>query len=108
MPVIALAMAAIMFGAAVALGGCQRAGTSLTCSGETFKIDFGDKAATVMLPDNTSANLPKLEQPQAAGAATVYSNGRMTFTRLETAGLPPLVKFARGKMAFQECVASGG
>jgi hypothetical protein len=108
MRVIALAMVTTMCGVAVALGGCQKAGTSLTCGGETFKVDFGNSAATVALPDNTSANLPKLEQPQAAGAATVYSDGHMTFTRLETAGLPPLVKFARGKMAFQECVASGG
>jgi hypothetical protein len=92
-----------MLASLLALGGCQRSGTELVCGSDTFKVDFGDKAATVWLADKSSASLSKLEQPAAAGRATVYTNGAMTFTRLETPGAPPVIKFARGKMAFEEC-----
>jgi hypothetical protein len=87
----------------LALGACQKVGTELVCGADTFKVDFGDRAATVTSSDGSSANLARLEQPAAAGTATVYTNGLMTFTRLETPGAAPVIKFARGKMAFQEC-----
>jgi hypothetical protein len=99
MKTIGLAILASLF----ALGGCQKVGTELVCGADTFKVDFGDKAATVTSADKSTASLAKLEQPAAAGAATVYTNGVMTFTRLDTPGASPVIKFARGRMAFQEC-----
>jgi hypothetical protein len=92
-----------MLASLLLLGGCQKVGTELTCGGDTFKVDFGDKAAAVTSSDKTSASLPKLEQPGAAGAAAVYTNGVVTFTRLEAPGKAPVIKFARGRMAFEEC-----
>ena len=87
----------------LAFGGCAKVGTEMSCGGETFKVDFGDKAANVTSSDASSARLPLLEQPSAAGAAKVYTNGAMTFTRLEPAGAAPVVKFARGRMTFTDC-----
>jgi hypothetical protein len=99
MKAIDLAMLACL----LVLGGCQKVGSEMSCGGETFKVDFGDKAANVTSSDKSSASLPLLERPSAAGAAKVYTNGVMTFTRLEPAGAAPIIKFARGRMAFEDC-----
>ncbi len=99
MKAIELAMLACL----LALGGCEKVGTEMSCGGETFKVDFGDKAAKIRSSDKSNASLPLLEPPSAAGAARVYTNGAMTFTRLDPAGAAPVIKFARGRMAFADC-----
>ena len=90
----------------VALGACQKVGEKVACGEETFKVDFGEKAATVTGSDQANNTLPLLEAPNAAGAAKVYSNGAMTLTRLTPAGAPAVIRFARGRMAFQDCRAA--
>ena len=87
----------------LALGACQKVGEKMACGEETFKVDFGDQAATVTGSDKANSTLPLLESSKAAGAAKVYSNGALTFTRLTPSGAPPVIKFARGRMAFQDC-----
>ncbi|MBI1360040.1 MAG: hypothetical protein GC155_07110 [Alphaproteobacteria bacterium] len=90
----------------LALAGCQKVGTALDCGGETFHVAFGKGKANVTSPDKSHAELKLLEQPAAAGAAEVYTNGAMTFTRLANPGQPAVVRFSRGKMAFQECTTA--
>jgi hypothetical protein len=48
--------------------------------------------------------LPRLEpQPGAPAHVATYTNGVLTFTREGGGDTPMVIKFARGRMAFQDC-----
>lgn len=82
----------------------------MTCGGETFRVAFEATRAVVVGPDGSNMDLPLLGDQPGASAPTsslgvkTYTNGVMTFTRETAADSASVVRFARGRMAFQECV----
>jgi hypothetical protein len=80
------------------------AAMNLMCGGESFRVAFEDSKATLIGADGVNVDLPLL--PPAADAPpgpTTYTNGKMTFTKEGGRDTPTVVKYARGKMAFQDC-----
>lgn len=80
----------------------------MTCGTDTFRVAFEAARAVVVGPDGSNMELPLLEaQPGTSPTAVkTFTNGVVTFTREETPDGASHVKFARGRMAFQECVVA--
>jgi hypothetical protein len=80
------------------------AAMNLMCSGEPFRVAFEDARAVVLNADGSNTELSKLE-PSATSepGVTTYTNGPMTFTKSGGGDTPTLIRFARGRMAFQDC-----
>jgi hypothetical protein len=80
------------------------AAMNLSCGGETFRVAFEDARAVVINADGSNTDLAKLA-PDANSAPGVdtFTNGMMTFTKQGGRDTPTVVKFARGRMAFQDC-----
>ena len=82
-----------------------RVGTmNLMCGGEPFRVAFEDARAVVLNADGSNTELPKLEPSATSepGVAT-YTNGTMTFARSGGGDTQTVIRFARGRMAFQDC-----
>jgi hypothetical protein len=83
-----------------------RQGTmQLSCGGESFRVAFEDTRAVVVNADGSNTELPLL--PPGANSApgvNLYTDGKVTFTKEGGMGNgPTVIKFARGRMAFQDC-----
>jgi streptogramin lyase len=80
------------------------AAMNLMCGGEPFRVAFEDTRAVVLNADGSNTDLPKLA-PSATSepGVTTYTNGTMTFARSGGADTPTVIRFARGRMAFQDC-----
>jgi hypothetical protein len=80
------------------------AALNLSCGGENFRVAFEDARAVVVNVDGSNTELAKLpaDANSAAGVET-FTNGAMTFTRQGGQDSPAVIKFARGRMAFQDC-----
>jgi hypothetical protein len=83
----------------------QRMGTmNLSCSGETFRVAFEDTRAVVVNADGSNTELPKLPaDANTAPGVTVYTDGKMTFTKQGGGDTPTVIKYAKARMAFQDC-----
>lgn len=83
----------------------QRIGTmNLSCSGDTFRVAFEDTRAVVVNADGSNTELPKLPpDANAAPGVAVYTDGKMTFTKQGGGDTPTVIKYAKGRMAFQDC-----
>jgi hypothetical protein len=80
------------------------AAMNLMCGADPFRVAFEDARAVVLNPDGSNTELPKLE-PSAASepGVTTYTNGTMTFAKSGGGDTPTVIRFARGRMAFQDC-----
>jgi hypothetical protein len=83
----------------------QRIGTmNLSCSGDTFRVAFEDTRAVVVNADGSNTELPKLPaDANTAPGVAVYTDGKMTFTKQGGGGTPTVIKYAKARMAFQDC-----
>ena len=84
----------------------DRIGTmNLMCGGESFRVAFLDTHAAIVSADGaTTIELPKLE-PSATSApgVTTYTNGKQTFAKSGGGDTPTVIRYAVGRMAFQDC-----
>jgi hypothetical protein len=80
------------------------AAMNLMCGGEPFRVAFEDARAVVLNADGSNTDLPKLE-PSATSepGVTTYTNGTMTFAKSGGGDTQTVIRFARGRMAFQDC-----
>ena len=83
----------------------QRMGTmNLSCSGETFRVAFEDTRAVVVNADGSNTELPKLPpDANTAPGVAVYTDGKTTFTKQGGGDTPTIIKYAKARMAFQDC-----
>ncbi len=83
-----------------------RIGTmNLMCGGESFRVAFLDTHAAIVSVDGaTTIELPKLE-PSATSApgVTTYTDGKQTFAKSGGGDTPTVIRYAVGRMAFQDC-----
>lgn len=80
------------------------AAVNLLCGGATFRVAFVDDHAEVMNDDGTTTNLPMLApDANAAPGVTTYTDGKMTFAKSGGGDTQTVIRFARGRMAFQDC-----
>jgi len=80
------------------------AALSVTCGGQPYSVAFTDFAATLTYDDGTTAELP--QQPATADTepgVTVYTNGQVSFAK-SGAGASSVIRFARARMAWEDCV----
>jgi hypothetical protein len=82
-----------------------RIGTmQLSCAGESFRVAFEDQRAVVVNPDGSNTELARnipADMPMSGQA--LYTDGKLTFTKEGGGDKPTVIKFARGRMAFQDC-----
>ena len=83
----------------------QRMGAlNLSCSGDTFRVAFEDTRAVVVNADGSNTELPKLApDANSAPGVSLYTDGKMTFTKQGGGDTPTVIKYARARMAFQDC-----
>jgi hypothetical protein len=77
---------------------------NLLCGGATFRVAFEDARAVVVNDDGSNNELALL--PAGANAApgvSTYTDGKMTFAKSGGGDTPTVIRFARGKMAFEDC-----
>jgi hypothetical protein len=80
------------------------AAMNLMCGGESFRVAFLDTQATLVNADGSNTDLPLLApDANAAPGVSTYTNGTMTFARSGGGDTPTVIRFARGRMAFQDC-----
>ena len=86
--------------------GDGRIGTiNLMCGGESFRVAFLDTHAAIVSADGaTTIELPKLE-PSATSepGVTTYTDGKQTFARSGGGDTATVIRYAKGRMAFQDC-----
>jgi len=83
-----------------------RIGTmNLSCAGETFRVAFLDTHAAIVSADGTqTAELPVLPAgPASEPGVTIYSDGMQQFARSGGGDTPTVIRYARGRMAWQDC-----
>lgn len=77
---------------------------NLLCGGATFRVAFVDTHAEVINDDGTTTNLPVLAaDANAEPGVTTYTDGKMTFAKSGGGDAQTVIRFARGRMAFQDC-----
>ncbi len=83
----------------------QRVGTmNLLCGGATFRVAFLDTLATVVNDDGTNTELQKQPAgPDSEPGVDVYTDGKMSFAKSGGGDTPTVIRFARGRMAWQDC-----
>lgn len=87
-----------------ATGPSGAAAMNLLCGGATFRVAFVDTHAEVINDDGTTTNLPALApDANATPGVTTYTDGKMTFAKSGGGDTPTMIRFARGRMAFQDC-----
>lgn len=76
----------------------------LSCGGESFRVAFEDTRAVLVNADggNTELVLFPADANAAPGVST-YTDGKLTFAKSGGGDTPTLIRFARGRMAFQDC-----
>ena len=77
---------------------------NLMCGGDSFRVAFEDQRAVLVSDDGGTTELRLL--PPAAGAApgvATFTDGRVSFYKSGGGETPTIVRFARGRMAAQDC-----
>ena len=80
------------------------AATSVTCDGQPYKVAFNDFSATLTYDDGTTQELPV--QPPTADSepgVTVYTDNNISFSKSGGGEKPETIRFARGRLAWQDC-----
>ena len=76
----------------------------LSCAGESFRVAFEDQRAVIVNADGSNTELTRnipADMPMSGQA--LYTDGKLTFTKEGGGDKPTIIKFARGRMAFQDC-----
>ena len=76
--------------------------TNVTCGGESFRLAFESGGLLVIDADGSNTDLRVVPPPPNAEYG-IYTNGAMTFTKQSGRDKPTVIRFARGRMAFQDC-----
>lgn len=82
-----------------------RIGTmQLSCGGESFRVAFEDERAVVVNADGGNTELARnIPADMPMSGQRLYTDGKLTFTKEGGGDKPTIIKFARGRMAFQDC-----
>ena len=83
-----------------------RVGTmNLSCGGETFRVAFLETHAAIVSADGTqTTELPILPAgPTSEPGVTVYSDGMQQFAKSGGGDTPTVIRYAKGRMAWQDC-----
>ncbi len=83
-----------------------RIGTmNVSCGGETFRVAFLDTHAAIVSADGAqTTELPALPTgPTSEPGVTVYSDGMQQFAKSGGGDTPTVIRYARGRMAWQDC-----
>lgn len=77
---------------------------NLLCGGTQMKVAFQDAKAVVTHDDGTTTDLPVStgDAPIEPGAA-IYTDGKASFAKSGGGDTPTVIRFARGRMAWQDC-----
>lgn len=84
----------------------MRIGTmNLNCGGETFRVAFLDTHAAIVSADGaTTIELPiQAAGPTTEAGVTIYSNGAENFAKSGGGDAPTVIRYAKGRMAWQDC-----
>jgi hypothetical protein len=77
---------------------------NLMCGGESFRVAFEDARAVVINADGSNTELAKLPaDANAAPGVDSFTDGKMTFTKQGGRDTPTVIKYAKGRMALQDC-----
>ncbi len=80
------------------------AAMNLMCGGTSFRVSFEDARAVVYNDDSTTTDLALLPpDANAAPGVSTYTDGKMTFAKSGGGDTQTVIRFARGRMAFQDC-----
>lgn len=95
---------------AAAPDGARTGTMTVTCGGETFRVAFLDTHATIVDADGAQiAELPVLPaDPASEPGVTVYSDGLQQFSKSGGGDTPAVIRYARGRMAWQDCAVAAG
>ncbi len=80
------------------------AAMNLLCGGAAFRVAFEDARAVVYNDDGTQTELALL--PASANAepgVSTFTDAKMTFAKSGGGDTPTIIRFARGRMALQDC-----
>lgn len=79
-------------------------GMSVMCGGSQMKVAFEDTKAVVTNDDGTTTDLPVgPADATTEPGVTVYTDGKMSFAKSGGGDTPTVIRFARGRMAWQDC-----
>lgn len=77
---------------------------NLMCGGNPIKVAFEETKAVVTNDDGTTTDLPAgPADANTEPGVTVYTDGKMSFAKSGGGDTPTVVRFARGRMAWQDC-----
>ncbi len=80
------------------------AAMNLLCGGAAFRVSFEETRAVVYNDDGTQTELAMLApDANTEPGVTTYTDARMTFAKSGGGDTPTVIRFARGRMAFQDC-----
>ncbi len=80
------------------------AAMNMVCGGDTFRVAFEDQRAVLVNDDGSNTELPLLPpDANAAPGVSIYTNGKISFYKSGGGDTQTVVRFARGKMAPQDC-----
>lgn len=79
------------------------AAMNLLCGGATFRVAFEDARAVVYNDDGTTTELTHDATAPSEPGVTVYTDGKMSFAKSGGGDTATVVRFARGRMAWQDC-----
>ncbi len=86
------------------LPGMRVAPMQLSCGGESFRVAFEDARAVIVNEDGSNTELAALTpSPDSEPGVTTFTNGMLTFAKSGGQDTPAEIRFARGRMAFQDC-----
>lgn len=83
-----------------------RIGTmNLNCGGESFRVAFLEAHAAIVSADGaTTVELPVLQSGSSTEPGVkVYTDGKISFAKSGGGETPTVIRFARGRMAWQDC-----
>lgn len=76
----------------------------LSCGGQSFRVAFEETRAVLVEEDGQNTELPVLAaSPTSEPGVTVFTNGMVSFSKQGGGDTPTVVRFARGRMAWQDC-----
>lgn len=82
----------------------DRMGTmNLMCGGATFRVVFEDARAVVVNDDGSNTDLAHDAAAPSEPGVKVYTDGKMSFAKSGGGDTPTVIRFARGRMAWQDC-----
>lgn len=82
-----------------------RIGTmQLSCGGQNIRVAFEETRAVLVNEDGSNTDLSLLPPtPASEPGVSTYTNGAMTLAKSGGGDTPTVIRFARGRMAFQDC-----